>query len=292
MSNVAFDNTRDYQIAQDTLGVLYIVQDGNWFSQKTQAATLIVPNGWKFIPRGVSGLAPGIQPQIILQGGPPLVLLPNGTVGANGAITLGTALRKTYSNGLWGALPVNAIFSGSVAGTYWCVMSSTTVGQVFQNTIPNGQPTGFGGAGTPWAGTSGIAYTQTTGTNVALLSIPILGATIGPMGRLRVGALCSNNNSAGAKTPLVSLGGSNIIVPAAQTTNLSVNNEKNIFANGATNSQVCMAAGPAGGYGVSASNPADLALDMTASQNLVFNGQLATATDFMQYDGYFCEAWP
>jgi hypothetical protein len=230
------------------------------------------------------------EPVIILQGGPPLNLLPNGTIGANGAITLGTALRKTFSNGLWGALPANAIFAGSVAATYWVVMSSATVGQVFQNTIPTGQPSPPPSP-LAWSGTAGIAYTQTTGAPIALLSCPIPGGSIGPTGRLRIGFLISNNNSAGAKNPLVTLSGSNVVAPGAITTNLALYNQKEIFANGATNQQVAMTPGNSGGFGASAGAVADLALDMTVQQLLIFNAQLAVATDFMQYDGYYCEAF-
>jgi hypothetical protein len=52
---------------------------------------------------------------------------------ANGAVTLGTALSAIYSFGLWLYFPSGAVYAGSAAGLYWCVMSSTTVGTVYNN---------------------------------------------------------------------------------------------------------------------------------------------------------------
>lgn len=288
MANVGFDITRDYQIAQDLNGVLYIVQDGNWFSQKTQIPTGIVPNGWKFIPRGVSGLSPGIQPNILAQSGIPIIMPSSGTIGNNGALSGITALATTYSNGCWMYFPAGAIFAGSVAAVYWVVMSSTTAGTIYQNTIPTGQPTAPSAANLlPWVTTGPGAYTQTTGSFVSVLTVPVPGASIGPYGRLRAFFIFSNNNSAGAKTGQYNFGGTGI-AGASNTTNLSAPSEHQIYNRGVTNSQVCQ---PGGGYAAAAAGPVLFTQDTTQAVNMSFQTQLATATDFCQFDAILLEAY-
>jgi hypothetical protein len=69
-------------------------------------------------------------PQVIAQSGVPIGVPPTGSVAANGAITLGTALLQTYSN-IWLSFPAGALFAGSVAGVYFCQMSSTTLGTAY-----------------------------------------------------------------------------------------------------------------------------------------------------------------
>jgi hypothetical protein len=286
MANVAFDNTRDYQIAQDLLGNLYIVQDGNWFSQKTQVPTILIPNGWKYIPKGCSALAPGIQPNILAQSGIPIILPSSGSIGNNGALSGITALATTYSNGCWMYFPAGAIFAGSVAGVYWVVMSGTTTGTIYQNTIPTGQPTAPA-TPLPWVTTGPGAYTQTTASFITVLTVPVPGASIGPYGRLRALFIFSNNNSAGAKTGQFSFGGTGI-AGASNTTNQSAPAEHQIFNRGVTNAQVCQ---PGSGYVVAAAAPVLMANDTTQTVNMAYQLELATATDYCQFDTVLLEAY-
>lgn len=91
MSNVAFDVTRYYQLAQDTTGVNYLVQDGNWYLASTQAAINIVPNGWKFLPMGASATYPGLIGPPQAQGAVPMYLPPSGFMANNGVFVIGQA---------------------------------------------------------------------------------------------------------------------------------------------------------------------------------------------------------
>lgn len=84
------------------------------------------------------GGTPARIPYILAQCNVPIGIAPTGTMAANGAITLGTALNTTYSGGLWLYLPAGAAYAGSLAGFYWTVMSSTTLGTVYNNTYTPG----------------------------------------------------------------------------------------------------------------------------------------------------------
>ena len=87
------------------------------------------------LPSSRSAMQAGCYPvpAIIAQSNVPSCIAPSGTMGANGAVTLGTALTGTYSSGIYLLFPAGAVFSGSALGFYWTVMSSTTVGTVFNN---------------------------------------------------------------------------------------------------------------------------------------------------------------
>jgi hypothetical protein len=139
-------------------------------------------------------------PYILAQSGVPVGLAPNGTVATNGQITLGTALPRVYSNGIWLYLPAGAV-SGGVAGLYWCTMSSTTVGQVYTKFADTSQ--GF----VPYipAGTlvnaigSNAAYTQTTNASIVLCKITIPASSLGTNGQLRINNEFSYNLATGNK---------------------------------------------------------------------------------------------
>lgn len=73
----------------------------------------------------------------------PRLIAPTFTGGASGAITLGTALPETYpecflffdENTLWVTLDEDeiTIIDGNIAGFYYCEMTSTTEGTVYNN---------------------------------------------------------------------------------------------------------------------------------------------------------------
>lgn len=139
----------------------------------------------------------------------PTGLAPSGTIGANGALTLGTALPKTYSPGLYLYFPAGAAFSGSPAGSYWCVMSSTTVGTVFNNLqgalplapstlvpIVDAGPGAYVGAG---------AGLRTVG------SITIPGGSMGPAGHIIVNNEFAWGSSATNKVCFLLFGGSTLL---------------------------------------------------------------------------------
>lgn len=76
---------------------------------------------------------------LVRQTGIPLISAPSGTIGANGSITLGTALAVTYGS-CWMTFPAGALYANSAAGTYYCVMTSTTVGTAYNIVLGSNWP--------------------------------------------------------------------------------------------------------------------------------------------------------
>lgn len=146
--------------------------------------------GWQLLRQRNSGI-----PYILAKSAVPVILAPNGTVATNGTITLSTALPTTYYGGAWVRLPAGAV-SGGLAGLYWVVFSSMTVGAVknvfvdpataFIPYIPTGTLVNVTG--------SNVGYAQTTATTT-LINIAITGGLLGPVGgfRLQQTASCIGN---------------------------------------------------------------------------------------------------
>jgi len=289
MANVAFDITRDYQIAQDLLGAQYLVQDGNWYAKSSQVAISIPPNGYKILPKGVSGTYPGAIPLVLGQSGFPMIMPPNSTsLSAAGALVLATALDQTYPN-CYMFFPANAVATVSAAGMYFVQMSSATNGAVFQNQYTSGVPAAPA-ASALIPCTSASSYTQTTGSAVTVASYSVPGSSMGPNGQVRTGCQFNNNNSAGTKTHTMSFGGT-AMMTLATTTNQSTPALRHITNRGVTNAQTCQANGSSG-VGASAGLNTNLALDTTAAQTLAFQLQLGTATDWAILAWHFAEVWP
>ena len=120
--------------------------------------------------------------------GIPFGIPSSGSVGNNGALTLTTAFPRIFSRGIYLYFPAGAISSGSAAGLYWTVMSSTTAGTIYNNlyspsstTVPSSvaSPTAFSTTGPG-------AYTQTINTNISLASFNIQGNLMGARGVLSI----------------------------------------------------------------------------------------------------------
>lgn len=129
----------------------------------------------------------------------PMVVASSATIGADGALSGHTALPMTFSNGLYMYFPANAINSGSAAGWYWTVMSSTTAGTVYDNTYTSpGVPT-KPSSPTPFSGTSGAAFTGVTaGVTATLLTLP--GGLLGNSSAIEYYAHFITNSTSGSKT--------------------------------------------------------------------------------------------
>ena len=159
-----------------------------------------------------------IGDQLVIGSNVPVGIAPSGTIAANGALTLGTALGKAYLGGIWLAFPAGAVFSGSAAGVYWCVMTTTTAGTVFNNTLAAGS--------VPVVPTSPVAvvdagpgvYTgiTTTMTNIAAFSVP--GGSLGPNGQLRIATEFSYNTAVGTKNYQIVFGGVGLATSSRTTT--------------------------------------------------------------------------
>lgn len=278
MANQAFDATQDYQLAQDPSGVFYFVQNGNWYLQSTAAyVPLPIPN-YKFVPRK----------RTILRLGAPLILVSSGSFANNGALSGITAIQSAYAQA-WVGLPAGAIFAGSLAGTYLCKFSSTSAGQVFQDqpTVVNGVVQ-FPASPTPWVCTGPGAFTQATAAGIAMLSFTIPGFTVSQSGSFSIRALVGYNNSAGTKTFGISINGTNQIQVAGSTT-AQTGILHDVVSRGVPSSLVSQPAS-ATGLGAGAAVPLLTAADLTAVQSWVLSINLATATDYGQFEFVIIEA--
>lgn len=287
MANVAFDVTRFYQVAQDTSGLQYLVQDGNWYLKNTQVAISIIPNGWKFIPLGASPSYPGNTIQTIVQGGLPMYMPGTGTITAGGVLALtGTALDQTFANAYF-FFPANTVGTGLPAGMYFVQMSSTSAGVVFQNLYTGGTPLI---PTTLIPCVSAVNYTQTTGSLVSLITGTVPAASMGPNGKVKTICFYQNNNSAGTKTFSIKWGGSQTLGTSA-TTNQSLSVIREVSNAGLTNAQTSAASGVTG-TGVAAGASQRYTKDTTASQDINVQAQLGTATDWVGLDSYTIEVTP
>jgi hypothetical protein len=136
----------------------------------------------------------------LLTVGIPYVKAPSGTIATNGVVTLGTALPATYDMGAWVYFPAGAVVSG-LAGLYWVVFSSTTVGQVYTNFIDSSVPfnptTRPSGTLTTTVG-SNTAFTGVTGA-VNMVHFDIPAGTINDNSQLVINEEFSYNLTAGSK---------------------------------------------------------------------------------------------
>lgn len=137
----------------------------------------------------------------------PVGVAPSGSVAANGAITLGTALPRIYADGIFLRLPAGAAYAGSAAAFFWCVMSSTTVGTIFDNTFA-GVPE-IPATATPIVAAGPGAFTGVTGT-ITAISKSLPAWTIPLNGTLYENAEFTYNLTAGAKVFTRRLAGTNL----------------------------------------------------------------------------------
>lgn len=221
----------------------------------------------------------------------PFAIAPTGTMANNGAVTLGTALPAVYGS-CYLYLPAGAISASSLANWYYAVMTSTTVGTVFNNlyvpTVNAGANPFAGGA--PFIPAAPTAFVSTgpgafTGSVLALTgpALFISSGTIGPNGFLRVCCLASVNNSAGVKT--VTLGLGSIAAPATfvsivPTTSSGQKITTTVFNRGASSINVADSASLYG-PGASATGNAYTAINFAVANYLVPTLQLAVATDVL-----------
>jgi hypothetical protein len=235
-------------------------------------------------------------PYILAQSGVPVGIANNGTVATNGQVTLGTALPRVYSNGIWLYLPAGAV-SGGVAGLYWCVMSSTTVGQVYTNFadtslgfvpyIPTGTLVNAVG--------SNSAYTQTTNAEIVLANINLPGNSLGNTGSISV---VSSGHvvaaAAGNKYMKPYYAGNGFWFNQIGAT--SGNQKFSFFAgfmnNGATNSQIATSCDYSWGNGAAGGTLNNFAADSTINQPLKLTASIPNATESIIYETISIEVLP
>jgi hypothetical protein len=215
----------------------------------------------------------------------PCILAPSGTIATGGTVTLGTALALTYARA-WVHFPASAVVGG-LAGWYYVVFSSTTVGVVYtayqatmeEPYIPTTLTVATG---------SNAAYTAATGADVIMGSVVIPGGSLGQFGTLDVHAFMSYLDSANDKITKLNFGASAVCTLTATTTDgLTIRKR---IANRNTAVQVIqadLAEGAASGTTASL-----LAIDTAADVVLSVTGQKETATEYMVLESLSVEVLP
>lgn len=209
----------------------------------------------------------------------PMILPSSGTIGANGALTLTTALHISYTSGCYMYFPAGACFSGSAAGFYYVIMSSTTLGTVYNNMYTTGIPNVIS-APVAIVDAGPGAYTQTTGGQRTFLSITLPGGILGNYGGVEIDQIHSVSNSANVKTIFSRL------MPATfysntPTTTATIRSKCGFDNIGSQSAQIQRHTDFGGGTGQSSSIIAQYAIDTSVDQTLTLVGQLANATDFI-----------
>lgn len=258
----------------------------------------IYPNTLIQLPNIPDGVGQGqyalLGALILGQQNTPMGVAPTGTVSAAGVLALGTALDAIYgptnnnTPGIWLYFPATGSMT---AGWYWCVMTSTTAGQVY---LP-----AYSGVGIPSVGSTaapasgGGAYTGVT-SQVYAPVVAVPAGMIQPNGVIRVTASFTNFNSAGAKTMTIAASAAQamsspaVMATQANTTNTSAREQGQIGNAGVWNSQIVIPAGA--GFTAAASTPASLGVNTQTSPLYIGAGQInAVATDWSICQGVLVE---
>lgn len=223
----------------------------------------------------------------------PFIIAGTGSMGNNGAITLSTAIPTGCgTNGCYVYLPINSISSSlpAAAGWYYCVMSSTTVGQVFNNpytsTLFTGQPyipaTPLAFATTGPGAFTGVA-TAVTGPSFVLPA-----NLMGMSGLLEITALFGYTGTVSSKNMVIKLGTATVFTFTTTTAaNISTQALVTVQNQGVANSQVVSQQGTLGANSVAqqystqdTGTALTLAISGTkvAADNLIFDAFSAVVT--------------
>lgn len=231
-----------------------------------------------------------ISSQVVI--GTPFFVAPTGSVAANGAVTLGTALPTTYSGGVWLYFPAGAAFAGSVAGWYFTVMSSATVGQIYNVNYVSGQPVNPPAQNLLSNAIVAAGPGAYTGVVTAVtISIPLNPNVLGVNGFARFTEFFQTNNSAGLKSFSVAIGGVSLSTLTATTSTGTVA-QSLLFSNGSQLVNVAPLATAPNPYAVAAPNQANINFGSYAGSvapSLVVSLTIAVATDVVGISGLFGE---
>lgn len=220
------------------------------------------------------------------------VILPGGgtfsTTPSASGLTLTVALPNlqvcptaTAPFGCYMYFPVNVISGANAAGVYFTQCSSTTVCSVFNNQLTSGVPTQVASP-TSFGSVAGGAYTQTVGSFVTLVTIPILGNTMGQNGNFIFEQHASRASGANTIGTQAKYAGN--IVGQENTATVQSIALRRMVQNMAGTGKQWSVGGTSSASDISNLNTAMgfTTVDTTVSQDLVFQGELITsATDWL-----------
>ena len=282
-------------------GVAYVPNDqavmnpalGQWVH--ISGSTGVIATTTKLLKGGGDGSAvaasAGIDygAPIVLSCGVPIMLMPAGTVGSNGALTVtGAAFVRTYSDGIWGLYPANALASGSAAGFYWTVMSSTTVGTVYNTTYTPGGSFAIPASPTAFSGTTGAAYTNTTGADVVLLQKDFGSSPLGQNGVLKHDGVFLCNTGSTAHNMRTKWNGNFLgLLSSAAGSSTQTDFTQTVRNGGRLDRQICPNGGVGDIYQGSSGPPARSSVDTSGSSNVwTVTASLGATADWVAIESY------
>jgi hypothetical protein len=243
---------------------------------------------------GVLGTQGQVQyfPRILSESGIPVIVANTGTIATNGTVTLGTALPTTYASAFV-YFPASAVSGDSTGGIYYVVFSSTTVGVVYAGKygVANGvgsvafTPVIPSGTLTAVTGSNG-SFTGST-TETTLINVTLPAGSLGNNGQVVVTANWACNNSAGAKTGTVYLGGSAVGSTSSYTTSTGGSSMNSIRNRGVLTAQTSQLIG-----GASTGASVYTAIDTSIDKAITITGDTATATDHIILEGFTIKMYP
>jgi hypothetical protein len=206
-------------------------------------------------------------------------------MGNNGALSAITAVSTTYAKA-YVYLPASAISTGSAAGWYYAVFSSTTAATIYNDTYTSGAPT-VPSSPAAFATTGPGAFTQTTGAYIPGPQVVLAGNALSTSGNLRFEIQETNNNSATGKffAPYVSTStalGANRLMSFTTTTQTYGQAMTTTFMNGSLSVQ--NSSGLAG-TGITQSAAPRTTANFATDAYLQICVNIGTATDTVTFEG-------
>jgi hypothetical protein len=247
---------------------------------------LLISDGsvWKGLSHGSISIA---------KGGVPIGIPSSGTIGNNGALSGVTAFDRTISE-CYLYFPANAVYSGSAAGFYYVVMSSTTAGTIYADTYVPGNIPVIPGSPTAISATGPGAYTGVT-TETTLAQWILHGGSLGPLGLHRLIAKLGFYNSANNKQINTYLGGSRINLNNNFTTNRSYSFNctfQNCASESRQRSQPYYAFDGQGGNPYNGIPPSQTAINTANDATYYVKAALTNAADWVLLENYHAEYNP
>jgi hypothetical protein len=228
------------------------------------------------------------SPYVLFQLGIPFIIPSSGVMGNNGALSGITALSTTFPQA-YVYLPAGAISSGSAAGWYYTVFSSTTAGTVYNNVYTSGTPT-VPASPSAFVTTGPSAYVQTTGFITSLnptVTIPANSMTAN--GRVEITMAMRGNNTAQQHYARAYVGGAYFAQMSAFSQSAPLTDVFYVQNTGTLNNQYW--GWQSGAIGQSASGPITN-IDFTAAQTIFFSNSIAIVTDTVELLNVIVKVFP
>ena len=240
------------------------------------------------VDEGIMGPGPALQS--LAHTGIPVGIPSNGTIAADGQLTLNTPLPTTYAGGIWLRFPPGAVSGDPTGGLYWCVMTTAAQGKVYGPRVDTrlGFVGRIGAVATPVVG-SDSPYTQTTNADIVLTRFTLPANSIGSQGRMQFSGAIASTNNANMKQFKILMG--TRLVPIWVQSNITTGSFTGAFsvevrARGTgriLTSNWCSTASQN-------SNPlGQHATNLTVPKDIVVAAQIADATDFLVLEGFGAE---